>query len=286
MCENKICETIRALRHAKGLSQKDLADMLGVSMQAVSKWETGSALPDILTLPLIAETFGVSIDTLFYGAAGDAAEPPAAEAAAPNGSAPDLPAGIQDDGVLRIVQFWGATPLAAEEWKQDCPIKLDLRPFEDARYRDLKLPIEVWGSADIKGNVNGSVKAGDGVNCGDVNGSVKAGDGINCGDVNGSAHAGDGINCGDVNGSAHAGDNINCGNVNGSASAEGSIECRDINGSATAKEGDIHCDSIVNKGRGEIRVECETLRVKGKLVDCAVKCKQIVHESGASDDGE
>ena len=166
------------------------------------------------------------------------------------------PVMAEDDGVLRIVQFWGATPLAAEEWKQDCPIKLDLRPFEDARYRDLKLPIEIWGSADIKGNVNGSVKAGDGVNCGDVNGS------------------------------AHAGDNINCGNVNGSASAEGSIECRDINGSATAKEGDIHCDSIVNKGRGEIRVECETLRVKRKLVDCAVKCKQIVHESGASDDGE
>lgn len=44
MCENKICETIRALRHAKGLSQKDLADMLGVSMQAVSKWETGGSL--------------------------------------------------------------------------------------------------------------------------------------------------------------------------------------------------------------------------------------------------
>ena len=41
MCENRICETIRALRHARGLSQKDLADMLGVSMQAVSKWETG-----------------------------------------------------------------------------------------------------------------------------------------------------------------------------------------------------------------------------------------------------
>ena len=122
MCENKICETIRALRHAKGLSQKDLADMLGVSMQAVSKWETGSALPDILTLPLIAETFGVSIDTLFYGAAGDAAEPPAAEAAAPNGSAPDLPAGcllytsFPTNGSVAILNASAANGALSSEW--------------------------------------------------------------------------------------------------------------------------------------------------------------------------
>lgn len=56
---------IRRLRKSKNLSQEALAGLLGVSFQAVSKWETGTALPDVTLIPAIASLFGVSTDELF-----------------------------------------------------------------------------------------------------------------------------------------------------------------------------------------------------------------------------
>ena len=56
---------IRELRKARALSQESLAMLLGVSFQAVSKWETGATAPDIGLIPSIASFFGVSIDELF-----------------------------------------------------------------------------------------------------------------------------------------------------------------------------------------------------------------------------
>lgn len=60
-----IGKQIRNLRLAKGVKQEELAEYLGVSFQAVSKWETGASVPDIALLPNIAVYFGVSIDELF-----------------------------------------------------------------------------------------------------------------------------------------------------------------------------------------------------------------------------
>ena len=65
MEQNIIGTTIAALRREKGLTQDALAAQLGVSAQAVSKWENGLSCPDILMLPEIAEYFGVSVDALF-----------------------------------------------------------------------------------------------------------------------------------------------------------------------------------------------------------------------------
>lgn len=59
-----IGENIRHLRVTKNLTQEDLADFLGVSFQAVSKWERGLAYPDITTLPLLADFFSVTVDEL------------------------------------------------------------------------------------------------------------------------------------------------------------------------------------------------------------------------------
>ena len=55
---------IRELRKEKNISQEVLAQYLGVSFQAVSKWENGTALPDITLVPQIANFFGVSADEL------------------------------------------------------------------------------------------------------------------------------------------------------------------------------------------------------------------------------
>ena len=56
---------IRQLRFKAGLTQEQLAEKLGIGAQSVSKWENAVAMPDITTLPLLAEIFGVSIDDLF-----------------------------------------------------------------------------------------------------------------------------------------------------------------------------------------------------------------------------
>ncbi|MBR6004886.1 MAG: helix-turn-helix transcriptional regulator [Clostridia bacterium] len=57
-------ETIRRLRKERGMTQEALSDILGVSFQAVSKWERGESYPDIEILPDIADYFGVSVDEL------------------------------------------------------------------------------------------------------------------------------------------------------------------------------------------------------------------------------
>ena len=61
----KIGEKIKALRKAKNISQEALAKVLGVTFQAVSKWETNTTAPDVSLIPSIASFFGVSIDELF-----------------------------------------------------------------------------------------------------------------------------------------------------------------------------------------------------------------------------
>lgn len=63
--ENRIGETIFTLRKGRNLTQQQLSEMIGVSIAAISKWETGNAHPDIELLPRIATIFDVSIDYLF-----------------------------------------------------------------------------------------------------------------------------------------------------------------------------------------------------------------------------
>lgn len=59
--------TIRRLREGKRLTQQQLADRIGVSCKAVSKWETGRGLPDITLLEPLAAALGVSVPELMRG---------------------------------------------------------------------------------------------------------------------------------------------------------------------------------------------------------------------------
>jgi len=59
--------TIKALREKRNLTQKALADRLGVSDKAVSKWETGRGLPDLSLLEPLGAALGVSVAELFSG---------------------------------------------------------------------------------------------------------------------------------------------------------------------------------------------------------------------------
>lgn len=67
----KINEQIIFLRKQKGMTQEEVACALGVTNQAVSKWESAQCCPDIQLLPLIAELFEVTIDELMGHKAAD-----------------------------------------------------------------------------------------------------------------------------------------------------------------------------------------------------------------------
>ena len=235
--EIKINEVIRLHRKQADISQEIFAEAMGVTVQAVSKWETGMSYPDITLLPKIAEYFKISIDELFFG------EKPAAEYGE-----------IPDDGKLRIVQFLGGKILTKDTYDKNVRIMLKMPESGDRTVN-----VEIWGSADIDGDISGSVTAGDGINCGSVGGDAAAGDGINCGSVGGDVSAGDGVNCGSVGGDISAGDSVNCGSVGGDAAAGDSIRCGnigrnvsagcdincvDIYGNAEAASGNIRCHII------------------------------------------
>jgi len=61
----KLGHAIKRLRTERGVTQEQLGEAMGVSYQAVSKWETGATLPDVALLPELAVYFGVDIDALF-----------------------------------------------------------------------------------------------------------------------------------------------------------------------------------------------------------------------------
>ena len=56
---------IRELRKQRGITQEQLAESIGISFQAVSKWENNIALPDITLVPVLSSYFGVSMDEFF-----------------------------------------------------------------------------------------------------------------------------------------------------------------------------------------------------------------------------
>ena len=62
-----ISDRIHGLRKTKGISQEELADMIGVSRQAVSKWESEQSIPDIEKIIALSDLFDVTTDYLLKG---------------------------------------------------------------------------------------------------------------------------------------------------------------------------------------------------------------------------
>jgi transcriptional regulator with XRE-family HTH domain len=65
--ENTIGKRIASLRKGKGLTQDELSEMMGISPQAISKWENDQSYPDITSLPQLAEILGITVDELLSG---------------------------------------------------------------------------------------------------------------------------------------------------------------------------------------------------------------------------
>ena len=102
----KLSEKIFSCRRRAGLSQEALAEKLGVSRQAVSKWETGEAVPEISKLLLMSRAFGVTTDWLLSEEEPERSEEPTREeppSHAPSGFGADAVPGM----LGRLVRRWG-----------------------------------------------------------------------------------------------------------------------------------------------------------------------------------
>lgn len=201
-------EIIAVYRKKLGLTQEALANRLGVTNQAVSKWELGQSCPDITLLPVLADLFGITIDQLFGREPKQ--EAPKAEPVR------ELP--WPDDGTLRVVLYAGHQLLG-----NDHPAAQEVHFC----YEGPAL------------NVHSAVS----VTCGAVMGDVTSGGDVWCDTVHGHAQAGGDISCDDIMGNVQAHGDVSCDDVEGSVKAEGDVTCDSVEGNVTAG-GDVTCDSV------------------------------------------
>ena len=263
---------IMRLRKEHGMTQEQLASALGITFQAVSKWENGISSPDLSALPLLADLFDVTVDQLLgrqplelspEESGSKALEPMAAASLEklPVLTLEPIPEPIlepilekipepprknepvsgafpwEDDGNFYAVLFRGhelvgylAGDPALEQAKKHFVFEFKGNPKN----------IHSDFSVNVDGDVEGSVSAGENVNCGDVDGDVIAGTAVNCGDVDGDLSAGTGVKCSDVEGNVRAGGSVRCADVEGSVSAGGNVSCGDVEGSVAAG-GSVNC---------------------------------------------
>lgn len=93
---NKLGERINKYRTARGLSQLELSELLEVSRQSISKWETDAAVPELSKLVKMAEIFGISLDELVLGKAAEEEET--------NGEKEESPAPAREEKVYSRIK--------------------------------------------------------------------------------------------------------------------------------------------------------------------------------------
>ncbi len=206
-------------RKRMNLTQDALAQKLGVTNQAVSKWEADQCCPDIQLLPQLADILGITIDALFGR----------------ESVQKKTVAGLDwpDDDTLRVVFYVGHELVANA--KADTDISF---VYEGPA-------LNITSAISVKcGDVQGNVDAGTDVVCGNVYGSVDAGTEVRCGDVEGSVDAGVNVSCGNVGGDVDAGCNVNCGDIGGDVDAGVCVQ----SGNATGPDNTVYIHT--DKGNG------------------------------------
>ena len=162
-----IGENIRALRLQKGLTQEQVAQTLGVTYQAVSKWETGANTPDIALLPALAELFGVTIDALFS-----------------RDGLPELALPREDDDIIRIVQLRGRQVLKVTPRMSPDDPPIEIAFPRNCNERTQYFKVEVYGHVIADGSINGDVVYHQSIECGEINGNVRTQGNVTASSIN------------------------------------------------------------------------------------------------------
>lgn len=217
-CINRLSSNISALRKKHGLTQEGLADKLGITFQAVSKWENGLSSPDIQLLPELSAIFRVSVDELL------GIQREIVQAAPPTAPQEIFSSALpwKDDEALRAVVFKGHRLLQSfEEESGEFTFTYDGEALNVESFCAIK--------------------------CESIMGNATAGSDIHCNAIGGNADAGGDVNCNHIGGSTTAGGDIHCSHISGDVNAGGDIRCIQIVGNAMAG-GDIHYDNPQGEG--------------------------------------
>jgi transcriptional regulator with XRE-family HTH domain len=255
-------------RKELGMTQEQLAGALGISYQAVSKWENELSSPDISALPLLADTLGLTLDELFGRETAkreaETREEPEQTEAGPEQAEEEpeqiqeepemlipVPAPVQgastelpwpDDDTLYAVLFVGHRLVGHE--------KTGLFRKAVLHYKGEALRVQSTLDVNVEGDVRGSVSAEGDVSCGAVGGSVTAGGDVSCDRVGGPLSAVGDVTCDDVTGDVQAGGDVNCDDVRGHIAAGGDVNCDNVTGNVQAG-GDVSCGDV----DGDVRAE-------------------------------
>ena len=217
-----LAANIQKYRKKCGLTQEELANKLGVTFQAVSKWENAKTAPDILFLPTMADLFGCYIDELFSREI---------KTEIHYDHCSEFP--WYDDNIVRGVVCLGRKILQVTD---ELTEKFTFEVIGDAKSVQSECNITVSGS------VSGGCNAGDEIVVGGhVYGGCNAGDAITVGgNLNGRCIAGDGITCG--------------GNLKGDITCGDTVTVTD-NVEAVKIKGNVTCNSLkCDKVEGDITI--------------------------------
>ncbi len=212
----QLAANIQKFRKAKALTQTELAEKLGVTFQAVSKWENAQSMPDITLLPLLADIFECHIDELFSREV---------KTEVHYDHCSEFP--WHDDNIIRGVVCFGRKILQVTDGIVD---KFTFEVIGDAKTVTSECGITVSGC------VYGGCNAGDEIVVGGhVHGGCNAGDDITVGGhLSGGCNVGGDITCGgDFSG------DINCG---GSVQVTGDVEATKIKGNVRCST--LKCDRV------------------------------------------
>lgn len=240
-----LAENIQKFRKAKELTQEVLAERLGITYQAVSKWENAKSAPDVAFLPLLADIFNCSIDELFSRSRH------LNEVTKPNTTCIALP--WEDDKVIRGVVCLGQKILFAKDGLVD---KFTFEIVGNTKRVESECNISVNGSVDGGCNAKGTISIG-----GYANGGINCGNSVNIGGYHsGGINCGDNVTCGgNIEGGINCGSNVTCHN----------LDTRSINcGGSISASGDIYSDKIKVKGAITCnKMQCEKVICKSVDID-------------------
>ncbi len=244
------------LRRRAGLTQEQFAEKLGLSFQAVSKWETGLSCPDIALLPEIAAIYGVEIGQLF--APIDPENPPASRKKehAPDSashSAPDPDLGSAIDSLIRSVTHqvsqsipspkkmefdfhWDNSP--PPSFEAALPVRVEGLPWEDdgvyraVLFRGKALvtpPAAEKGTLAVEEGLDSGLLSAFSVACDSIEGDVHC--------VLGN------LTCDSVEGNVLYCSSVTCDAVEGGVAQCANVQCDEINGTVVQCQ-TVHCDEI------------------------------------------
>ena len=226
-----LAANILKYRKKSGLSQEELANKLGVTFQAVSKWENAKSAPDITFLPIMADIFGCYIDELF------------------------------SRDVKKEIHYDHCSEFPWEDDNVVCGVVCEGRKILQCEQLVDRFTFEITGDAknvqsecniELKGNVSGGCKAGKNINVSGVvsGGCNSMGDIVIGGHLSGGCNSGGDITvAGSFSGGGNIGGNAICnrnlsGDIScgGTLTVKGDVEAEIITGSVICNA--LKCDLI------------------------------------------